>query len=215
VNLIVVTEPPVEPVTLEDIYTFLRMDPEGSPPEHPDDVMLEQMIRSGREKVEQATRRALVQQRIRMVGNGFPRRCVRGPDEDFDFYHDAPIELLRPPFAEIHSVSYYDTENEQQVLDASTYFVASDLLVAQLQMKDGFDWPDTYRRSDAIQIEYTVGYPPSGSPPDDYRANVPASLKRAVCCEVQLQYDELSPEKRKDITETIARLERSFVIPRF
>lgn len=211
-NLLVVEPPSAEPITLQDLYTFLRLDPDDSPLSHPDDDMLTSFIQTAREKVEQATRRALVSQRIRLVQGEFPRYRIRGGDPDFDFYRDGYIELLRPPFIELHSVTYYDEANELQTLDASGYFVDESELVPRLMPVDL--WPMTYTRGDAVQVEYTVGYAPDGSPPD-YTANIPAALKNALKFEVQLLYDELAPEKRRDIVDTIARLERSFVVPRF
>jgi len=216
-NLIVVTEPPVEPVTLEQIYDFLRLDPDGSPLSHPDDEMLLSMIKSAREKFEQTTRRALIQQRIRLTISAFPRYTMHDHyDSDFWFARDGYVELLRPPLRELHSVKYYDQFNALQTLDPATYFINDSELVPQLQLNIGYYWPLTFlRRSDAVQIEYTVGYAPEGSPPSDYRANIPASLLQSVKFEVQLQYDELAPEKRQNIQDTISRLERSFVIPKF
>lgn len=221
-NIIVTSAPAVEPVSLEEIYLFMRMDPEGSPPTHPDDPMLLTMITSAREKVEQSTRRALVQQSIRLVLPCFPARRIYGPQGSWgydDLYTDvdSPIELLRPPFQSIQSIRYYDHANVLQTLASDTYFVSEEAFVPAVRPANGNTWPITYRREDAVLVDYTVGYVPEGSPPDaaGWRANVPGSLRDAVKFEVQLQYDELAPEKRKDIQETIARLERSFVIPKF
>lgn len=214
-NLIVVTPPAVEPVTLEELYVFLRLDPDGSPVSHPDDEMLRSMLVAAREKVEAATRRALVQQRVRLVMDRFPSFRIGGGDPDFDFYRDGYIELLRPPLVEVHSVSYYDEQNQLQTLDPSQYYVNDQELVPQLVVANNVVWPNYYPRSDAVRVEYTVGYPADGSPPSDFRANIPEGLRHAVKLEVQLQYDELSPEKRQDVIAAIARLERTFVLPRF
>lgn len=218
-NLIVLTPPPVEPVTLEDIYTFLRLDPAGSPPTHPDDAMLETMITAAREKVEQTTRRALVRQQLRLVLPAFPRFRVRsgfaGDDPDFAFWRDAGIELPKPPFAELVALRYYDDGNVLRTIDADDYFIADDGYVAKIEAGQQFQWPTTTTRPDAVQVDYVAGYAPDGSPPSDYRANIPAALVTAVKFEVQLMYDELAPEKRRDIENTIARLVRSFVVPKF
>lgn len=217
-NIIVTSAPAVEPVTLEEIYLFLRMDPDGSPPTHPDDAMLSTMITSAREKVEQTTRRALVQQSIRLVLPRFPSRRIGGSwDEDLYTDVDSPIELLCPPYQSIQTVRYYDLDNVLQTMAADSYFVADQAFVAELRPAAGQCWPMAYRREDAVLIDYTVGYTPNGSPPDSagWCANVPASIKEAIKFEVQLQYDELAPEKRKDIEQTIARLLRSFIVPKF
>lgn len=218
-NIIVTSPPPCEPISLEELYTHLRLDPEGSPPEHPEDGMLSGFIATGREKIEQATRRALVEQRIRMVLPRFPTFSVRfGSVYDEDAVErDASIELLRPPYQSIQSVRYYDTDNELQTLPTAQYFVADGALLPLLTVAEGYNWPATYARADAVLIDYTVGYTPDGSPADDagYRANIPQALKDAIKFEVQLLYDELSPEKRKAIEDASKRLIRSFVIGKF
>lgn len=217
-NLITLVPPPVEPVTLADIYTFLRLDPAGSPPQHPDDAMLASMITAAREKVEATTRRALVRQTLRLVLPSFPRYRVRsgfyGDDPDMAFWRDAPIELPKPPFAEVLAVRYYGEGNTPQTVDAGDYFVASEGFTARVEPGSGFQWPASFGRQDAVQIDYVAGHAPDGSPPD-YAANIPESLVTAVKLEVQLMYDELAPEKRRDIENTIARLVRSYVVPKF
>ena len=58
-----------------------------------------------------------------------------------------------------------------------------------------------YARDDAIRVNYLAGYAPlvsgtSESEVIDYTANVPRVVKAAILIGVQLQFDELSPEKR-------------------
>jgi uncharacterized phiE125 gp8 family phage protein len=65
-NIITVTPPPFEPVTLAEVYAHLRLEPEGSPATHEDDAMLQRQIATARAYVEQATRRALVLQTLRL-----------------------------------------------------------------------------------------------------------------------------------------------------
>lgn len=221
-NLIVLTEPPVEPVSLEELYSLLRLDPEGSPPEHPDDDMLRSQIVSARQRIEAATRRALVQQTVRLVLPRFPFSRVffgdsiagYASDEDCFEPREAWFELPKPPLIAIEAIRYYDSANALQTLDASTYF-HTDTLVPQVHCSAGNAWPMTYPRDDAVRVDYVVGYTPNGSPPDDYVANIPASLKNAVKLEVQLQYDELAPDKRSDIEKTIDRLIATFRIHKF
>jgi hypothetical protein len=84
-----------------------------------------------------------------------------------------------------------------------------------VELADGQSWPSVFARPDALRIEYTAGYAPVGSPPSDFVANVPDLLKSAIKYDVQLQYDELSPDKRQDIVDAIDRCCRSFVVPKF
>lgn len=186
-NIIVLDPPAALPVSLEEIYTFLRLDPAGSPPEHPDDAMLLEMIQSATEKVEAATNRALVQRTIRLVLSEFDSKG---------------IELKRQPFREMVAVSYLNAAAETVELDASAYYVSAYSVAPRVY--PSASWPTPHAREDAVMVDYVVGYEPVDS--SDLTGNIPASLKAAVKFEVQLQYDELSPEKRKQIEDTIARL---------
>ena len=217
-NLRTIVEPPVEPITLEDCYLQLRLDPLGSPPTHPDDTMLSTMITTARTRAEQVTRRAFVQQTVRMALPGFPCRHFPGSpwgDEEGWTERDGWVELLRPPFAELLQVRYYDDDNAIQTLSPANYFTTDESFLPRLMVTSGYTWPTTYCRDDAVLIDYVVGYAPEGSPPTDYRANVPSQVKDAIKIGVQLLYDELAPEKREQLEQTFQRLLASFKIAKF
>lgn len=195
-NFVTVTEPPVEPVTLSEVYEWLRLDPEGSPQTHPQDNMLNTLIKAARKKVEVILKRRLVQQIIEAVLDGFPTYNTGYYDPWMT--HPRTLELLYPPLIEVLSVSYYDENNELQALASSGWFVSTDALPPTLNCTSSQVWPSTYRRTDAVRVRYVVGYPPDGSPGDgpDLAANVPEGIKQAIMIEVQLGYDELAVDKR-------------------
>jgi uncharacterized phiE125 gp8 family phage protein len=217
-NIVVVTPPPVEPVTIEEAFVHLRLD---DPTEaNPDYAAVLAQITSAREQCEQITRRAFVQQTLRLVrgpARGGERRgwawFINGGACDW-----GSIELLRPPLISVTSVKYYDDANALQTVDDEEYFVTADL-VPKLRFVSGFSSPSTYLRDDTLQVEYIAGYAPVPADPEaeppteiDYRANVPASIKQAILLAVQLQYDELSPDKRKALENARDALLSSFRI---
>lgn len=197
-KLTVVTPPPFEPVTLQEVYAHLRLDTfsEGSPPEepsHPDDAMLLAQIAAAREFVESATRRSLVQRTLRLSFGAWPGRWCWVPPSS------QAIKLLRPPFVRLVRVAYYGSDNVLVDVDPADYYVCDDL-VPELRFTGGFGWPSLYGRPDALRVDYVAGYPAAGSPPEtqaDYAANIPASLKQAILATVQLTYDNLSPPDRE------------------
>ena len=71
-NVTVIEQPPVEPVTLEEAKAYLRVDDYGSPATNPDDAMIQTMIVAARETVEQVTRRSFIQRRLLMVADLVP-----------------------------------------------------------------------------------------------------------------------------------------------
>ncbi len=201
-NVIVVTEPPVEPVTLAEALAHLRLDAFGSPPEHPDDAMILRHIATARAEVERITGRALVQQTLRMAAPEFP--C--GGDY---------VELRRPPYISLMSVEYYDSLNVLNTLASSNYYIndSSDV-VARLEFIDGFN-VSTYARSDAVRISWIAGYEPVGSPPDDYTVNIPPAIKDAILLGVQLLYVQFKPDDREAIERTRAALLAGFGVVSF
>lgn len=179
----VVVAPPVEPISRADVYAWLRLDTVGSPPSHPNDVLIDMLIASAREQVEKDTRRALVEQTIELTVRNFPA-C-----------------LIRPPFIGLVSVRYYDSNNVQQTLDPNVCYVQQSL-VPRLALADGQSWPVVFWREDAVTIRYTVGHEGTGSPVEDYTANIPKALKQACLLRVQIAYDNLKPtdEQQREIS---------------
>jgi len=221
-NIVIVTPPPVEPVTIEEAFVHLRLD--DPTPGNPDAAAVQAQIVSAREQCEQITRRAFVQQTLRLT-RGPARR--NGGRRGWDWFISGgcmawgDIELVRPPFIEMVSLKYFDDANTQQTVAPAEYFVTSDL-VPKLRFVSGFSTPSIYLRDDAVQIEYVAGYEPVPADPDavpptqiDYRGNIPASIKQAILLAVQLQYDELTPDKRKALESARDALLSSYRVHTF
>lgn len=204
-NLTIIEQPPFEPVSLEDCYAHLRLDPDGSPPTHPDDTLLTGQIVAARIYAENQQQRSLIQRTLRL---SFSAHDMCGRRRRYEGHYVTPemiygmggsfhcgrdyIELPRPPLGWVSSVSYYDSTNTLQVLDESQYYVTDDF-VPQLRFVTGFSWPSTYWRSDAIRVEYIAGYLPVNSPSetqDDYASVVPENVKAAILLGVQILYDQ-------------------------
>lgn len=198
-NVIVLTEPSVEPVDLQMVYDHLRLTPSNdSPPTHPHDAMLSRHIASARADAEQLTHRSFVQQRLLMTTNRFP------PCRGY-------IELLRPPVQEVLSVSYYDTDNALRLVDPDAYF-ATDDLVTRLIFTSAFVAPCVYAAADSIRIEYIAGYEHSDDSPPDYVENVPSQIKEAILLGVTLLYEPLEPREREAIEKARDSLLSGFVV---
>lgn len=177
-NITVTQHPRFEPVSLDDVYLDLRLTPDDDA--HPDDAMLLAHIQAAREFVETATRRSLVQQKLRLTEAGFCRLWLR-----------------RPPLIRVDAVRYFDSANVMQTVDAADWYVTDDV-VPELRFLS-FQ-PITYCRPDAVWVDYTTGYAPSGSPSSvmaDFIGNIPQALKQAVLLGVRLLYDNLSPADRE------------------
>jgi uncharacterized phiE125 gp8 family phage protein len=212
-NLTVISPPPFEPVTLAEVYRHLRLTPDhaGSPDEtsHPDDAMLRSQITAAREYVEVATRRALVQQVLRLSHGSFPYYCSGWWPTYRRYTAYDRILLRRPPLIRVERVVFSDGDNVDQVIDPVDYYVTDDQ-VPELRFGTGYSVPTYYDRPDALRVEYVAGYAPGGSPAttqEEYATNVPETLKNAVLLGVQLLYDNLAPADR----EAIERMRESML----
>jgi uncharacterized phiE125 gp8 family phage protein len=172
-SITVIRPPAFEPISLEQARQHLRVDVyPGSPGGHPDDDLITRAIVAARERAEEITRRALVEQGLRLVAPGFqpgwrPRHSCGG------------IDLLRPPLISVDQVSYYDDANALQVVDPSDYFVEATPPVHRLRWSISFAQPCTYARADAVQVDYTAGYAGLTSPVTDQEqaaSGIPASI---------------------------------------
>lgn len=189
-NVTVVQPPPFEPITLQEVYSSLRLDTEGSPQTHPDDTMLLRHIAAARSDVEKRVRRSMVQQTLRASYPGFPQARLSGANPP-----QVALTLHRPPLVSVQSVQYYDAENTLRTIDTAAYYV-TDEDPPRLRLATFFIPPTVYDRPDAVRVTYVTGYAPIGSPPTtqaDYAANVPEPLKQACLLSVQALYDDLQP----------------------
>lgn len=196
-NIITLTDPPVEPVTLAELAVYMKIDPVEEVEDLPNADDLRMAISAARIRAEQITRRAFVRQELRAV---------------YPSFTSCALELRRPPLIELVQVRYYDEDNALQTLAASVYVLEESLLVPRLVLADGQSWPTTYARADAVQIDYFAGYPTTGSPITSYVDNIPAAIKRAILIDAQMQLDSLAPEQRTQLEQTMQRLLASFHI---
>lgn len=213
-NVTTVLEPTVEPVTLAQVYSQLKLDPfiesSDSPTEysHPLDSQLRGNITTARKQVEDWVRRCFVEQTLRLSMPGFPGSCWpwRGAA-------NVPprIRLVRPPVIAVSSVRYYDTDNALQTVSPADYYV-TDEQVPELRFLAAFAAPTVYDRPDALRVEYRAGYVGTGSPPtsdEEKRANVPQVFKDAILVGVEMLQGDAAPADR----EALERMWRAMLDP--
>jgi uncharacterized phiE125 gp8 family phage protein len=109
------------------------------------------------------------------VPNGYLNRAlvtqtwkisVQRPDECGRIY------LPCNPVQSITAFEYYDENESLEEVTIANFHLFKNDDCAYLEPKDGFSWPTTFARQDAIQIEFTCGY---GDPSD-----VPQPIKQAI-----------------------------------
>lgn len=149
-TLLRTVEPAVEPVTLVEVKTHLRLAHDS------EDELLASLVRAARDDVERATGIAMIEQRWRLVRDGWP--C------------DGRVPLMRHPVREILSVTLFGSEGEASVMDPSDYLLDNISRPARLRFERR---PEPFRAMNGMEIDFVAGFGEAGT-------DVPDLLKRAM-----------------------------------
>ena len=163
------TGPAVEPVTLAEAKTHLRVDGTAS------DTEIAAMITAAREWCEQYLDRTLVQTQWVMRFDKFP------PDGTMD------IELPRPPMAAAGTATAvaltFTYENgTTATYGTSSYRVDRSATPGAVKTLYGQTWPPHLQDDNAISVTWWAGYGASGS-------DVPAAIRHAMLMLIAHWYD--------------------------
>lgn len=159
------TQPPVEPVSLAEAKAHVRVDSEN------DDALIQGLIASAREWVENHLDRTLIRTQWQMRLDAFPHA----------------IELPRPPFTPeqpLQSVviTYTQADGSVVTLPPSQYRVLGDRTPAVVMPLYSGSWPSARYDSDSITVSWWAGYGP------DQNA-VPRSIKHAMLMLIGFWYE--------------------------
>lgn len=155
--------PTTTPVVLAEVKDQLRV-------EHPDDdVLISRLIKVAvaYTDAQGALGHAMIQQKWGQWVHSVPPQSVR---------------LTVGPVSSVTAVKYYDEAGVLQTDTLSNYEITGTPFTTQIGPKDGFNWPVTQDRSDAIRIEYVAGY---GTSPSD----LPETLRHAMMLLIGHWYD--------------------------
>ena len=157
--LSLVTAPATEPVSVAEAKLQCRVDYSD------EDVLLMDLVTSGREWVEAFVHRALITQTWDLTLDAFP--CDS----------DDPVWLPLPPLQSVTHVKYYDTTGTLQTWSSSLYTVVAPsgpmarmgyVVPAYQQI-----YPTTRAVPDAVTVRFVCGYGTDS-------VDVPASLRQAI-----------------------------------
>jgi uncharacterized phiE125 gp8 family phage protein len=154
-NLVIVTPPTEEPVSLANAKLQMRVDHTA------DDTLIGIIIAAAREQCEEISRRAFVTQTLRLSLDAWP--C----EENY-------ISLPRPPLQSVTSVKYTDWNGAEYTLSASTdYLVDIDSEPGRVVLRSGAAWPGAVLCSaGAIKIIYVAGFGAATAVPKKYQQAV-------------------------------------------
>lgn len=170
-TLTVDTAPTVEPVTVADAKTHLRITHDD------EDALIAGLIKAATAWAEHETGRALVQQTLLYTLDDWPAG---------DF-----IVLPKPPLRSVTSVKWLTTAGVETTLTASTDYVAdTGSEPGRVCLPYNGSWPSSSLYPiRPIRVTYVAGYAPTTGTPVDYRANIPQAIKQAILLRVGDLYE--------------------------
>lgn len=162
--LSIVTGPTVEPVSLAEAKSHLRVDLND------DDTLITNLITASRRYIESTLcNRAFITQTWDYFLQSFPNG-----DE---------IEIPLPPLQSITSIKYKDKAGVEAVFPSAEYIVDKDSAPARVRLAYGKSWPsfEPYPLN-AVAIRFVAGYGDSG-------VAVPQELRQAILLMVGHLYE--------------------------
>ena len=164
--LILTAAPAVEPVSLAEAKTFLRVG-------HSDeDRLIDELIAASRDQVERLTGLALITQSWRETLDRWPARRLSACGQ--------AMRLARRPLISMEALRVYDRSGAATLVDPAEYRVEPGepgRLIAILP----FVLPQPERPASGIEIDFTAGFGAGAS-------DVPASLRDAILQLVAARY---------------------------
>jgi uncharacterized phiE125 gp8 family phage protein len=146
----VITKNTVEPITLAEAKVYCRVDHDY------DNDLLTKLISTARETVEDATNKELTQTTVDVILDGFPiinpvvQYSIASPLQvPLQSYSIVPLPL---PLASVSSVTYRDSSEVTQTMDASDYIV--DTAGGRIEFTNS---PDTSPNINSVTITCIVG----------------------------------------------------------
>lgn len=94
----------------------------------------------------------------------------------------ASVKLILGPVIQVNAIKYYDTDGTLQTDTLNNYEVTGTSFASYVSPKEGFNWPVTQDRPDAIRIEYTIGY-------GEATTDIPETLRHALMMLIGHWYD--------------------------
>jgi uncharacterized phiE125 gp8 family phage protein len=164
--LILTSGPAVEPVTLAEAKSHLRVDGTA------EDTLIASLIVTSRLHVEAVAGLGLIAQSWSWYLDAWPRGHA--------------VKLPVHPVQSIAAVRLYDESAAATTLDPATYFLDGVAAPPRLVRHGALPWPRPGRVANGIEIAFIAGY-------GNAAADVPAPIRQAILLLVAHWYEHRSP----------------------
>jgi len=149
-----IASPAIEPVSLDEAKSHLRVD--GTD----DDNLITSLIAAARRWCEKFQRRAYITQTWELWLDSWPEKNY--------------IIIPRPPLQDVSSVKYYGTDDSEYTFDQANYFVDTKSEPGRVVLGYKKNWPSvTLRPANGVVVTFTAGY-------GDNAEKVPEEVKQAM-----------------------------------
>lgn len=147
---ILMSAPALEPISVADVKTYLRVSHDD------DDAVIASLIAAARGQIEAMTRRGLITQSWRIVGDVWPA--------------DGKLRLRIGPLRTLLAVRVYDASGVAATLDPASFVLdkTTDTIAAP-----GWSLPPPGRAQSGIELDVQLGYGPAAT-------DVPEPLRHAI-----------------------------------
>ena len=169
-SLTLVTPPAVEPLSLEEAKSHLRVN------FNDDDAIIQLYIQAARSYVDGE--------------DGFLGRCLVTQTWllTLDAFPTDEIKIPLPPLQSIASITYDDPAGVSQTVSVDDYYV--DVAKEPGWVVPINSWPTPIDAINAVRILFTAGYEPGLDSPSDLTGNIPASIKAGMLLMIGSWYDQ-------------------------
>jgi hypothetical protein len=162
-SVTVYTAPSVEPLTLEEAQSHLRVTNDQ------EDRLIMSLIGAARRQIETDTRRAIITQTLKLTLDRFPSSCERRHTGNYDggvpyFGRYQTIFVPRPPLQTVSSISYVDGNGATQTMSASDYLVDTRSEPGRITPAYATSWPAARHQLNSVTITYIAGWTPATVP---------------------------------------------------
>ena len=137
------TQPTTLPVPLNDCKSYSYITTTD------DDSMLQRLILEAAAFLEDRYKCSIMRSTWKLVCDGW---------QDPRYWIGNAIQIARPPFGAVASITYLDTNGDSQTLASSQYRVATDGVYGRIVPAKNVTWPTTYEVIQDITITHTAGY---------------------------------------------------------
>jgi len=169
-GLTVNTAPTQEPVTLQEVKEYLRVD------DSTDERIIRPFIETARRFCEEHTGRALMTQTLTLFLDAFEdmedplwEGMRTGP---YINYYKNYVVLPRSPVASVTHVKTFDDADTETTLAATKYYVDNAREPARIVLRTGETFPTALRVANAIEVKYVAGYTSQYNVPEPLRLGI-------------------------------------------